>query len=168
MTSLVTQTGVNFSWRLKRIWLKSQLLANSAAISSEEGKVVVDHTVTSIQSLTDDIDSASQVINQLEQDSVAIGTVLYVIKVIAEQTNLLALNAAIEAARAGEQGRGFAVVADEERKLASKTQASTREIQLSIEALQQRSGSAVNVMQQSIKQAKIVPKMPTKLVMYLA
>jgi len=129
-------------------------LANSAAMNSDEGKVVVEHTVTSIQSLTDDIDSASQVINQLEQDSVAIGTVLDVIKVIAEQTNLLALNAAIEAARAGEQGRGFAVVADEVRKLASKTQDSTKEIQLSIETLQQRSISAVNVMQQSIKQAK--------------
>jgi methyl-accepting chemotaxis protein len=99
-----------------------------------------------IELLASEVDSAAQVINQLQQDSASIGGILDVIRGIAEQTNLLALNAAIEAARAGEQGRGFAVVADEVRTLASRTQESTSEIQTMIEALQMGAGKAVTVM----------------------
>lgn len=123
--------------------------ANSADNASAEGKQVVINTMNSIESLSKEVHSAASVISQLEKDSENIGTVLDVIKGIAEQTNLLALNAAIEAARAGEQGRGFAVVADEVRTLASKTQQSTQEIQEMIEKLQEGAQSAVKVMDDS-------------------
>lgn len=129
--------------------------ANSAADYTQQvdsnaktGRSVVAETISSINELASEIESASDVINQLEQDADSIGTVLDVIKGIAEQTNLLALNAAIEAARAGEQGRGFAVVADEVRTLASRTQQSTMEIQDMIDSLQSRAHSAVDVITQ--------------------
>lgn len=118
-------------------------------LDSQQGQQVVQQTLTTIQALAAKIENASDVINAVEQDSKQIGSVLDVIRSIAEQTNLLALNAAIEAARAGEQGRGFAVVADEVRTLASRTQASTEEIQSMIEKLQLSANSAVATMQES-------------------
>lgn len=134
--------------------------AQNADSEAKHGKDVVQSTVVSINALAKEIEMATQVINKLENDSENIGAVLDVIRGIAEQTNLLALNAAIEAARAGEQGRGFAVVADEVRTLASRTQQSTQEIQKMIESLQQGSRDAVKVMvssqdksQQSVEQA---------------
>jgi len=111
------------------------------------GRAVVDKSAHAIQALAGEIEQAAVVIHRLEDDGNRIGMVVEVIRGIAEQTNLLALNAAIEAARAGEQGRGFAVVADEVRNLASKTQASTQDIQSMIEALQQRTREASSVMQ---------------------
>lgn len=113
-------------------------------------------SVEAIQALEKDLERASQVINELNQESDNIGNILNVIKGIAEQTNLLALNAAIEAARAGEQGRGFAVVADEVRNLASKTQSSTEEIYGMIDSLQSRSREAVGLMETNRKQSQSV------------
>jgi methyl-accepting chemotaxis protein len=127
--------------------------AQHADDASAEGRAVVGKTIDAIDALANEVVRASEVINRLEADSEAIGGVLDVIRGIAEQTNLLALNAAIEAARAGEQGRGFAVVADEVRTLASRTQESTSEIQTMIERLQTGSQEAVQVMAKSKKDA---------------
>jgi methyl-accepting chemotaxis protein len=127
--------------------------ANEATSAASEGRQIVQQTVASIQQLADNVRETADVIARLESDSNKVGSVLDVIKGIAEQTNLLALNAAIEAARAGEQGRGFAVVADEVRTLASRTQQSTEEIQSTIEQLQNAAHSAVEVMARGTEQA---------------
>jgi len=128
--------------------------ASSAETAAARGRTIVTQTTSAIDRLAEDVEQAAKVINELGQDSDRIGGVLDVIRGIAEQTNLLALNAAIEAARAGEQGRGFAVVADEVRTLASRTQQSTEEIHGMIERLQGASRQAVEVMEKSRGQAR--------------
>ena len=121
---------------------------------TQEGRQHVDATLTAAQNLSQQVDEIESVIDRLKQDSESIGTVVDVIRGVAEQTNLLALNAAIEAARAGEQGRGFAVVADEVRNLASRTQESTREIETMIDNLRSATGQAVSSMAHGKGQAE--------------
>lgn len=129
----------------------SASVAEQATIStidiSTEGEVVVKETISTINELAKTVTESSDVINRLDNDASQVGIILDVIRSIADQTNLLALNAAIEAARAGEQGRGFAVVADEVRTLASRTQQSTVEIQMTIEKLQSEAKNAVSAME---------------------
>ena len=130
--------------------------AQSARKADEDAAAGTQKSTTAlngIKRLVSDLDNAANVIQSLQNDTNNISMVLDVIREISEQTNLLALNAAIEAARAGEQGRGFAVVADEVRTLASRTQESTDQIKELIDRLQSGANSAVNVMQGSIQEA---------------
>ncbi|MFJ4440738.1 methyl-accepting chemotaxis protein [Pseudomonas sp. NPDC089422] len=137
----------------------AQEIASNAANASKEasgvtknaadGRSTVDQTIESMQTLTGRIRTASDAIEALSAKSTNIGGILEVIKSISQQTNLLALNAAIEAARAGEAGRGFAVVADEVRSLAHRTQQSAQEIQSMIEELQSGAEAAVYIMSES-------------------
>ncbi|OBT10641.1 chemotaxis protein [Shewanella sp. UCD-FRSSP16_17] len=128
---------------------QAALKANETNEHAQQGLVSVEQTIEKIQTLASQLSDSSEVVGELERDSETIGSVLDVIRGIAEQTNLLALNAAIEAARAGEQGRGFAVVADEVRSLAMRTQESTEEISKIITTLQSRTHSIVQLMDAS-------------------
>ncbi|MCP5304196.1 MAG: CZB domain-containing protein [Chromatiaceae bacterium] len=128
--------------------------ANKVSVSTrqaneiaKQGRGVVEQSINTIQSFAEEFNEAANSIAALQTETENIGSILDVIRSIAEQTNLLALNAAIEAARAGEQGRGFAVVADEVRTLAHRSQLSTNEIRELIERLQQRAGTAVTQIQ---------------------
>ena len=147
MTTTVQEVAINIT--------HTSEAAIEASVETANGHEVVKSAIEEIAGLADQIDQASSTIHRLEQDTNNITGVLDVIKGIAEQTNLLALNAAIEAARAGEQGRGFAVVADEVRTLASRTQQSTEEINNMIDKLLSGSRQAVDAMDKSREQAKM-------------
>ena len=128
-------------------------LTENASGQAETGQRFVQGTVSKISDLSQDIAASAQAVNEVEESVEAIGSVVGTIQGISEQTNLLALNAAIEAARAGEAGRGFAVVADEVRNLAQRTQQATVEIQDMITQLQSSATSAVDLMEKSVVEA---------------
>jgi len=142
--------------------------AHEGRSSTERGEQVVNSEMEAVHHLADEIEEAAQVIRELNDHSHQIGGILGVIRDIADQTNLLALNAAIEAARAGEQGRGFAVVADEVRSLATRTQEATGEIEQTIEILQRGAGQAVNVMARQQEEAHKDARMAEKVIVALA
>ena len=127
--------------------------ADSASVEAQDGALQSTNAIGAIEALDTEIKAATAVIEVVKKESTSIGTVLDVIRGIAEQTNLLALNAAIEAARAGEQGRGFAVVADEVRTLATRTSDSTQEIEAMVKSLDQKTTDAVEKMKVATRQA---------------
>ncbi|MCW9051668.1 MAG: methyl-accepting chemotaxis protein [Motiliproteus sp.] len=155
-TDMVATSINEMSATIQEVAQSAVMAADSAEVAHQaagEGQQVVSKTMESIRSLASEVEEASSVIGILKGETENIGSVVEVINSIADQTNLLALNAAIEAARAGEQGRGFAVVADEVRSLASRTQASTKEIQDMMVSLQQGTDNAVEVMERGRSQA---------------
>ena len=156
-TEQVASAVTQMSASAEEVNRQSKEAAESASKATNQAgaaSTVVDETLSQINSLADEIMQSTDVINQLSENSNNIGSMLAVIKGIAEQTNLLALNAAIEAARAGEQGRGFAVVADEVRTLASRTQRSAQEIEEVMTSLHSGISNAVDVMGNSHKMAQ--------------
>ncbi|MGA4323120.1 methyl-accepting chemotaxis protein [Ectopseudomonas hydrolytica] len=156
-TSMVATAVHEMSVAVQEVARNAQTMAGAAADANREarqGRDLVQANLLAIRDLSSSVDEAGKVIDSLNSKSDEISKVLSVIQSIAEQTNLLALNAAIEAARAGEAGRGFAVVADEVRSLASNTQQATESIRSMIDGLQNGARSAVNAMQQSREQAQ--------------
>ncbi|GIU18412.1 methyl-accepting chemotaxis protein [Shewanella colwelliana] len=151
VATAITEMGATIDEIANNTELAAERASNTHD-NAQQGQVGVEHTIEKIQALAEQLNSSAQVVSDLEKDSETIGSVLDVIRGIAEQTNLLALNAAIEAARAGEQGRGFAVVADEVRSLAMRTQESTEEIAGIIQTLQSRTRSIVQLMESTQKQ----------------
>lgn len=146
MSSTVTQVSDNCN--------KAAHAARQAAETARQGGAIVDDTLTKMQLIADSVAATAKTVEGLGKSSDKIGHIVGVIDDIADQTNLLALNAAIEAARAGEQGRGFAVVADEVRKLAERTSAATKEIAQMVKGIQDETAAAVIAMEAGTKQAE--------------
>lgn len=153
MASSVEQMSVSINHVGDRANEASQFSSESGKLASE-GEEVISQTMREVSQASTTASQAEESIRKLENESERISSVVAVIKEVADQTNLLALNAAIEAARAGEQGRGFAVVADEVRKLAERTAASTQEITLTIESMRQGSRDAVEGMRHVVQQVE--------------
>ncbi|MDF0604701.1 methyl-accepting chemotaxis protein [Neisseriaceae bacterium TC5R-5] len=164
-TSQQSEAAAEIAASIEEVTVSISVVADNAASARElakeaedlsfEGKALVQEAVDGINSVSEAVTKSSKVVQDLGERSSEISTIVNVIKDIAEQTNLLALNAAIEAARAGEQGRGFAVVADEVRKLAERTAKSTVEIVAMVEAVQQGTQNAVDGMQEGQKHVAV-------------